>query len=115
MSSKRLSLGDIRDLASILLQRAGLNEKASDIVARRIANAERDGCRSHGLFRLPHWHKALTSGWTRRDSIPEVEIRGDSAVAKVRRSFLSKVPVSSPSSELSTLFSSQSFSQLETR
>ena len=81
MSSKRLSLSEIRGLASRLLQRAGLNEKASDVVARRIADAERDGCRSHGMFRLPHWHKALTSGRTRRDSIPEVEIRGDSAVA----------------------------------
>ena len=80
MSSKRLSLSEIRGLASRLLQRAGLNEKASDVVARRVADAERDGCRSHGMFRLPHWHKALTSGRTYRDSVPEVEIRGDSAV-----------------------------------
>ena len=58
---RRVSLKRVREVSKLALVRAGLNEEASEIVAERIALAERDLARSHGLFRLPSWVRALKS------------------------------------------------------
>ena len=75
-----MSLNQVQEIGRRVLQRAGLNKDASDVVAKRISDAERDGCHSHGMFRLPSFVKAFTSGRTNKTSDPELEIRGSSAI-----------------------------------
>lgn len=56
------SLDDVRTLAFDCLSANGCNEDNAKAVAATILAAERDGCASHGLFRLPGYVAALKSG-----------------------------------------------------
>ena len=56
-----LSLDEIFSLAKTSLIKHGANEENADTVAHTVANAERDGSISHGLFRIPGYIKALKS------------------------------------------------------
>ncbi|CAE8587723.1 unnamed protein product, partial [Polarella glacialis] len=51
---------------------AGLNENAAVAVAANITRAEQDGCKSHGLFRLPGYCASLRSGKVNGAAVPEV-------------------------------------------
>ena len=60
-----LTVDEVQNLAFSALCRAGCDQENADAIAEKhlvavrsriaqtIAKAERDGCRSHGLFRLP--------------------------------------------------------------
>ena len=48
-----LTVDEVQNLAFSALCRAGCDQENADAIAETIAKAERDGCRSHGLFRLP--------------------------------------------------------------
>ncbi len=48
-----LTLDEVRDLTSRCLRANGCDAANADAVADVIHNAERDGAKSHGLFRLP--------------------------------------------------------------
>ncbi|HMK68994.1 MAG TPA: Ldh family oxidoreductase, partial [Stellaceae bacterium] len=50
----------------------GMSEGNARIVAAAIVAAERDGARSHGLFRIPGYIGTLRSGWVNGKSVPEV-------------------------------------------
>ena len=41
---------------------AGLREDSCYALARTITACERDGCKSHGLFRLPQWIRGIHNG-----------------------------------------------------
>ena len=53
MAKVCLSLRAVRSAAFDKLRGAGLNAASATAIADTIAAAERDGCKSHGLFRLP--------------------------------------------------------------
>jgi len=57
-----LTLDEVRDLAFAAMSRVGCDRENADAVADTITMAERDGCRSHGLFRLPGYVASLRSG-----------------------------------------------------
>ncbi len=48
-----VSLREVERRAAAALRNAGCDEPNAVAVADVIARAERDGCASHGLFRLP--------------------------------------------------------------
>ena len=58
-----LSVAELTDLVAEVLARHGLAQDSAGAVARVVAAAERDGSRSHGLFRLPGYVATLKSGW----------------------------------------------------
>jgi delta1-piperideine-2-carboxylate reductase len=64
-----------------LLQRAlvrhGLAGPAAAIIASNCAAAERDGARSHGVFRLDGYVATLASGWVNGEAVPQVQALGD--------------------------------------
>jgi delta1-piperideine-2-carboxylate reductase len=62
MAMSVISVSRIRALAEASLLRSGLAPAAAGIVAEVVAFAERDGCHSHGLFRIPGYCSALLSG-----------------------------------------------------
>ena len=62
MKLARVSLGEVNSLCTRALAASGLYSESVDAIARTITAAERDGCQSHGLFRLPGYCNALRGG-----------------------------------------------------
>lgn len=52
---------------------SGVISASAEHMARAVAQAERDGCASHGLFRIPGYRSSLRSGYLRGDAVPRVE------------------------------------------
>ena len=62
MSHQKLSNDEIHDLAKSTLMKFGADDNNAGAVADIITMAERDGCHSHGLMRLPGYVATLKSG-----------------------------------------------------
>ncbi len=67
-----LTLDEVRDLATRTLMALGASQDNADAVADVITAAERDACKSHGLFRLPGYGIGLRNGRINGKSVPEV-------------------------------------------
>jgi LDH2 family malate/lactate/ureidoglycolate dehydrogenase len=76
----RLSLAEVHSLATRTLAVAGMHEAARVAMADTITAAERDGCKSHGLFRLPHIVDGIRLGKVNTSSTPVVHDTAPSAV-----------------------------------
>jgi len=73
MSTVHMTLDEARDLAFRCLRANGCDDDNAAASADNMMRAERDGCASHGLFRLP-WHvSSLKSGKVNGKSRPRVE------------------------------------------
>ena len=60
--ARHLTLSEVEDLCRNALLASGLNPAATDAVTDVVTTAERDGCHSHGLFRVPGYCEALLRG-----------------------------------------------------
>lgn len=58
----QVSIAEIRQVARSALMKAGCDAENASAVADVMASADRDGCSSHGLFRLHGYLAALKSG-----------------------------------------------------
>eukprot|EP00039_Didymoeca_costata_P017466 m.324169 g.324169 ORF g.324169 m.324169 type:complete len:351 (-) comp16540_c10_seq22:2128-3180(-) len=76
----RLSLGEVRQLASSALHRTGLLPPSCEAIAQVVTEAERDGCKSHGLFRIPGYVKTIKLGKADVNAIPTVKVTSPSVV-----------------------------------
>ena len=70
MSTVTLSLDDCHSMASLALQGQGFSEDQANAIADTITAAERDGCTSHGLFRVPFYVNALGNPGTDAKAVP---------------------------------------------
>ncbi|PID61094.1 MAG: oxidoreductase [Gammaproteobacteria bacterium] len=77
-----LSLDEIRSLARDILVDKGFSEAQASAIAHNVACAERDGCESHGLFRIPFYVSALQNADVNPTAEPSVSV-GDSSVIHV--------------------------------
>ena len=73
MSVARLTLDQCRSLCVASLTRSGLASGLASPVADCITAAERDGCESHGLYRLPGYCAALRTGRVDGRAAPALE------------------------------------------
>ncbi|WP_243444789.1 Ldh family oxidoreductase [Sphingosinicella humi] len=80
-SHKRLALAEVRDLALTVLTHFGLGERQAKAVAETMVAGERDGCTSHGIYRLLVCAHTIREGKVVVDAEPEVH---DIAPALVR-------------------------------
>jgi len=64
MSGKfqHLTLSEVDTICQKALSASGLNPVATAAITDVVTAAERDGCKSHGLFRIPGYCQALLSG-----------------------------------------------------
>lgn len=65
-----------QDLVTVLarvLERHGCSAKNAALLARNMADAERDGVLSHGIFRVKEHLSTLASGWIDGTTEPVVE------------------------------------------
>lgn len=58
-----VTVDQLTALVASVFERYGVSPENARIVAGVVAAAERDGSRSHGLFRLPGYVSTLKSGW----------------------------------------------------
>ena len=65
-----LTLEEVYDLAVSTLSSLGASRANAEAVAEVITQAERDDCKSHGLFRLPGYSIALRNGRVDGQSVP---------------------------------------------
>jgi len=68
-----LTLIEVHELCCRTLQACGCDAANAHAVADTITAAERDGCHSHGLFRLPGYITSLNSGKVNGKANPELE------------------------------------------
>jgi LDH2 family malate/lactate/ureidoglycolate dehydrogenase len=68
-----LSLAETHELATRCLRNSGASEEQARAVADTVTNAERDDCKSHGLFRIPGFCASLKSGKVSGDAQPVVK------------------------------------------
>jgi delta1-piperideine-2-carboxylate reductase len=57
-----LTIAGIHGLVTAVLSKNGCDEANTAAIADTVTAAERDGCQSHGLFRIPGYVKSLRSG-----------------------------------------------------
>jgi len=69
---KNLRVEALEDLVARVFAANGMSGENARIVAAVVADAERDGARSHGLFRVPGYIGTLRSGWVNGRSAPRV-------------------------------------------
>jgi len=81
-SSTPLTLDDVYQLALDALTTQGFSEDQAAAIATTVQAAERDGCASHGLFRIPFYIRALASPGTDAQAVPTVTSR-DNAIVRV--------------------------------
>ena len=72
-SRKRLSLDDVYDMSKQALLANGADERNAEEISHVIWAAERDGCHSHGLFRLPWYVDTLRKGRANGAAQPRLE------------------------------------------
>jgi LDH2 family malate/lactate/ureidoglycolate dehydrogenase len=77
-----LSLDDIYTLARDTLTARGFSLAQAEAIADTVTAAERDGCRSHGLFRIPFYVAALKNPSANPVAVPALRV-SDSAVVHV--------------------------------
>lgn len=68
----RLSLDAVTELANRALASNGFSAEQAAAISRTITAAERDGCTSHGLFRIPFYVKALNNPVIDATAVPAV-------------------------------------------
>lgn len=62
MDQVKLTLDEAHALAVDALMANGCDQRNANATARNMTGAERDGCKSHGLFRVPGYVKSLRAG-----------------------------------------------------
>ncbi len=68
--SVTMSLEEVHALTTRILLGHGVSPDQTRAVADTVTNAERDACKSHGLFRVPGYVKSVVSGKVDAKAIP---------------------------------------------
>lgn len=77
---KRLGLGEIQNLANGILIKKGFSTDQAGAIAETVTAAERDGCQSHGLFRIPFYVNALLNDHAKPRAVPTLTVTESSVV-----------------------------------
>lgn len=75
MSQIKLSLDEVDHLARSAFLKVGCDEANAEALTRTVWRAERDGAKSHGLFRVPALVAALASGKANKIAAPKITKR----------------------------------------
>jgi delta1-piperideine-2-carboxylate reductase len=76
-----MTISEIGNLARLAFSQNGCDAANTNALVRTIAQAERDGSRSHGLFRVPGYVAALRSGKVNGSANPKVEHKTPAVVS----------------------------------
>lgn len=79
-NDQQLSLEQVDQLAKTTLTKSGFSEAQAAAIAQTVTVAERDGCVSHGLFRIPFYVNALKNPAANPRAVPELTVSDSSVV-----------------------------------
>ncbi len=82
MSGEQLTVAALEKTVATIFARAGLSEPQATALARGIAAAERDGCKSHGIYRIEGCLRTLKAGKVVPHAEPTVA-EGTGAIVRV--------------------------------
>jgi delta1-piperideine-2-carboxylate reductase len=69
----RMTLAEVHALTTEVFLAHGVSEDHTRAIADTVTAAERDNCKSHGLFRVPGYIKSVRSGKVTPDAVPVVK------------------------------------------
>jgi LDH2 family malate/lactate/ureidoglycolate dehydrogenase len=67
-----MSLDEVHAITTRILVGHGVSEDQTRAIANTVTNAERDDCKSHGLFRVPGYVASVKSGKVDATAVPEL-------------------------------------------
>lgn len=76
----RLGFEELKSLLRQIFVNNGTSLDTAELLAENCASCERDGARSHGIFRMPGYVDSLKSGWVSGQVLPDVERFGPSFI-----------------------------------
>lgn len=78
-----LSIAALQERVEAIFRKAGLNAIQADAVARVFVAGERDGCKSHGIYRIEGALRTVKAGKVRPDAVPELVEQDAKALVRV--------------------------------
>ena len=82
-NTQTLTVQQVHEKALAKLVSEGFSEEQADAIAATVTAGERDGCLSHGLFRIPFYVGALRNEHVNASAVPEVMDNAQSSVVHV--------------------------------
>lgn len=73
-----LSFAALRGLLETIFLRLGASQTVASVLADNCAACERDGCHSHGIFRMPGYVRNIQTGWADARAVPTASEVGPS-------------------------------------
>lgn len=83
METTHISFSELHRLVANTLAHSGFSAAHADALARVLVKAERDQCRSHGLYRLPGLIKTLRAGIADGHALPHIDNPPGKATLKI--------------------------------
>lgn len=71
--ARQVHFGELSQILTGILEGAGASSDVARIIAANCAACERDGSRSHGIFRMAGYVATIRSGWVNAGAVPEIE------------------------------------------
>ncbi|KCV22993.1 malate/L-lactate dehydrogenase domain protein, partial [Bordetella pertussis B200] len=71
--SRTIAFDDLKMLLASIFEKNGTSATVAHILADTVARADRDGARSHGLFRVPGYVDSLKSGYVDGHAEPVID------------------------------------------
>lgn len=81
--SQTFGFAALCDRVEAILLRAGMNVVQARAVARVITMGERDGCKSHGIYRIEGVLRTLKAKKVKGDALPVIQGANDGAIVRV--------------------------------
>ena len=78
-----VTLAALKERVEAIFRKAGLNDTQAAAISRVIIAGERDGCKSHGIYRIEGALRTVKAGKVKPDATPELFIEEGSAIVKV--------------------------------
>ena len=69
----RITFDDLAALLQRIFRAGGCSDRVAAILAGNMAEADRDGAKSHGVFRMAGYLASLRSGWVDGQAEPVIE------------------------------------------
>src|SRR3954451_14808361 len=83
MSNTILTVDALHGRVDAIFRKAGLNATQAGSIARVIVAAERDACKSHGIYRIEGALRTIKAGKVRPEAVPQLAQSETPAVVKV--------------------------------
>lgn len=83
MTNVSMTVDELQDCVEAIFGEAGLNAVQASAVARVIVAAERDACKSHGIYRIEGALRTIKAGKVRPEAVPQLAQSETPAVVKV--------------------------------